>query len=334
MRAINCLSGLVLSVASISAVYADGSGPSPEAVSGLLKPVVTSTPHSALFGLALDQGRGVAVGVKGAIYESQDGGQRWSPVPEPPTRSALLSVSTRGGKAIAVGLSGLVLVSPEKGTWKKVESGTTNRLLTVDMNAAGLVVAAGEFGTVIRSTDGGQTWTSGGPDWSSFVTPENLGAGEPMIYATSVSEEGHITLAGEFGLIVRSPDAGATWQVLRAPVNGAPTLNGLFMQPAGSNSYAVGQRGELLISADGGNSWGRCTVETKLNFLGVTASPNGQVVITGMRVMYRSVNGGMTWDVVRDGDATSEWYQAVRTDPSSGRIYAVGHSGRIIQIGS
>lgn len=333
MRATICLLGAVLAVAGVYQAYAQEPGKSAEAASGILKPVVTSTPHSALFGLTLDQGRGVAVGAKGSIYESQDGGQNWAAVAQTPTHSALLSVSTRGGKAVAVGLSGLVLTSSEKGKWEKAESGTPNRLLSVDMNSSGLAVAAGEFGTVIHSTDAGKTWAAGGPDWSTFVTPDNLGAGEPMLYAAVVSEEGHITLAGEFGLIVRSKDGGATWQVLRAPVSGAATINGLYMQPAGSNSYAVGQRGELLISADGGDTWGRCTVATKLNFLGVSGSPNGQVVISGMRVMYRSVNGGMTWDLVRDGDAASEWYQAVRTDPS-GRIYAVGHSGRIIQIGS
>lgn len=334
MRTLNRLFWAAMAVAGVFPVYAEGPNVVPEAASGILKPVVTSTAHSALFGLTLDQDRGVAVGAKGAIYESQDGGQSWSMAAESPTRSALLSVSTRGGKAIAVGISGLILTSTGKGQWKKVESGTPNRLLTVALNSSGLAVAAGEFGTVIRSTDGGETWAAGGPDWSSFVTPDNLGAGEPMIYAAVVSDEGQVTLAGEFGLIVRSMDGGTTWQVLRAPMNGAPTINGLFMQAAGSSSYAVGQRGEMLISTDGGNSWGRCTVETKLNFLGVTAAPNGHVVISGMRVMYRSVNGGMTWDLVRDGDATTEWYQAVRTDPSSGRIYAVGHSGRIIQIGS
>ena len=101
-----------------------------------------------------------------------------------------------------------------------------------------------------------------------------------------------------------------------------------------SDCYAVGQQGELLVSPDGGESWGRCTTTTKLNFLGVSASSAGEVVISGVRVMYRSVNGGMTWDSVRDGDATTDWYQSVRTEPASGKIFAVGHSGRIIRIGT
>jgi hypothetical protein len=72
----------------------------------------------------------------------------------------------------------------------------------------------------------------------------------------------------------------------------------------------------------------------KSNFLGVAASPDGHVVVTGMRVMMRSENAGMSWEAVEEGDTTTDWYQAVRTESSSGHIIAVGHSGRIIQIGS
>lgn len=334
MRAIYCLLGVVLSAVSHapSAEVSTALASAPQ--EGILKTVASSTAHSALFGLAFDGSRGIAVGVKGAIHESADGGKTWKAVDKTPTQTALLAVATQDGRAIAVGLTGTVLVSERANAWERVDSGSTARLISVDLNPAGLVVAGGEFGAVIVSRDGGRSWTPGGPDWSAFVTPENLGAGEPMIYAVSVSDDGQITLAGEFGLIVRSDDSGSTWRVLRSPVKGEPTINGMFIQPAGANSYAVGQEGELLISADGGETWGRCTTGTKLNFLGVGASANGQVVVSGMRVMYRSVNGGMTWDQVTEGDAATEWYQSVRVEPDSGRIYLVGHSGRIVQVGT
>lgn len=299
----------------------------------LLKTVISGIPHSALFGLSFDQGQGVAVGAAGAIFESADGGASWNRVGQSPTKLAFLSVSKRGPHTVAVGQTGLVAVSAA-GKWVLGESGTEARLMVVDVNSSGLAVAAGQFGTVLKSADGGRTWRPTAPDWSVMAQKDHFGTGEPSMYGAVVAESGQITLAGEFGVIVRSDDGGASWRVLRPVDPAAATLSALHLVPAGQgNSYAVGQKGELLISADGGETWGRCPIETDLNFLGVSASAKGHVVVSGMRVMYRSVNGGMTWNSVQEGDTTTDWYQVVRTEDRSGKIYAVGHSGKIVEIG-
>lgn len=302
-----------------------------EADGSAFEPVRTATPHSALFGLAFDGERGIAVGIKGAIIESSDGGRTWEPV-KGPGSGALLAVAARGGRAVAVGLSGAVFTSSRSGEWTAATSGVTQRLLGVDMNASGLAVAVGEFGTVLVSNDWGATWVRKAPDWSALATRDNPGFAEPMIYGVAVADSGALTLAGEFGLIARSNDAGASWRVVTPPRAGVPTLNALHMREPGRNSYAVGQEGEIQVSADGGETWMRCTSSTPLNFLGVAATDNGEeVVVTGMRVMYRSRNNGVTWEHVTSGDARSDWYQAVRAVPGRNEIYAVGHSGRIIK---
>lgn len=315
-------------------VISVGSGNQQKPEAQLIKTVISGVPHSALFGLSFAQGRGLAVGTGGRIFESADAGTTWTPLEQSPTSLAFLAVSQRGNDAVAVGQAGLVAVSAAAGKWQLGKSGTDARLLVVDLNSSGLAVAAGEFGTVIKSRDGGRTWSSTAPDWSLMASKDHFGTGEPTIYAVTVSDSGQITLAGEFGVMVRSVDGGATWRVLRPVDPSAATVHALFLQPAGEgNSYAVGQKGELLISPDGGEIWGRCTTGTDLNFLGVSASPNGEVVISGMRVMYRSTTRGMTWESIDEGDTTTDWYQAVRTEAQSGKIFAVGHSGKIIQIG-
>jgi photosystem II stability/assembly factor-like uncharacterized protein len=301
---------------------------------GVVHSILTGIPHSSLYGLSFAQSRGIAVGARGAIFETLDAGANWTRVPDPPTHLALLSVATRGDHAIAVGQTGVVAVSEGKGKWTLGASNSTARLLVVDVNSAGLAVAAGEFGTVLKSTDAGRTWAPAAPDWSAMADKEHFGTGEPTIFGAVVNESGQITLAGEFGVIVRSDDAGATWRVLRAVDPQAPTLHALFLQsPMDGNSFAVGQKGELLSSLDGGETWGRIETHTELNFLGVSASATGEVVISGMRVMMRSTNCGLTWESVEEGDTTTDWYQAVRTEPGSGKIYAVGHSGKIVRVG-
>lgn len=314
---------MVFASSAVRAVQGEAAGAEFEAVH-------SGTPHAALFGLAFDGDRGVAVGIKGAIVESTDAGKTWAPIERPGT-AALLAVAARGGRAVAVGLSGVVFVSTEPGKWTPGNSGVTQRLLGVDINASGLAVAVGEFGTVLISNDGGATWAPRAPDWSTLATRENPGFAEPMVYGVAVADSGAVTVAGEFGLIARSDDGGASWRIVSPPKAGEPTINALHMAAAGSNSYAVGQQGEILVSADGGETWMRCTSATKLNFLGVAATGSGEVVITGMRVMYRSRNNGLSWEQITSGDARSDWYQAVRAVPGRNEMYAVGHSGRIIK---
>lgn len=300
----------------------------------LIKTLSQGIPHAAFFGLSFEGNKGVAVGAGGSIYESSDSGLTWKPVQHGLTELALLAVDKRAGRTVAVGQFGLVMVEDGQGKWSKIDTDSKSRMYSVGLSPSGMAVAVGEFGTVRKSPDGGKNWSSIAPDWSAFADPESPGTGEPSLFSVQVSDTDAITIAGEFGVMLRSVDAGASWQVLRPVKPKASTIFAMHIVPLGQgNSFAVGQTGELLVSSDGGTTWSGCTSQTAMNFLGVSASPSGQVVITGMRVMMRSLNGGMTWDPVVEGDTTTDWYQAVRTAPDSGQIMAVGHAGRIIRIG-
>ena len=323
-------------LAALALVLGTSNSVSDQSQVSVYEAVRTETPHSALFGLDFDGDHGVVVGIKGfspVILESSDGGATWRDA-ESPSESPFLSVAIEGGKAVAVGVSGAVATAQASQKWAQVESGVSERLLGVDMNAAGLAVAVGAFGTVLRSVDWGKTWESKPPDWGELATRENPSFAEPTIYGVHVTDSGQITLAGEFGLIARSDDEGENWRILTAPKAGSPTLNAVLIGEAGKYSFAVGQEGLILKSRDAGETWIRCRVRTGHNFHDIAVSENGEVIVTGMRVMYRSTNGGKSWREIRSEDARSDWYQSVSVAPSTGRIYAVGHSGRIIQFES
>lgn len=306
----------------------------PETKPGLIRTIIQGIAHSAFFGISFEQSKGVAVGMGGAINESSDGGQTWAPISHGLTELALLSVDRRGPHTIAVGQAGAVMIEEQPGKWALIDAGTPSRLFSVSVNSTGLAIAVGEFGTLLKSPDGGRTWAPAAPDWSQYADAESFGTGEPNMYAAHVSESGEITVAGEFGVILRSNDQAASWTVLRPVTAGVPTLFALYIPADGlGNSYAVGQTGELLLSPDNGLTWAKCNTSTQSNFLGVTASASGEVVVTGMRTMYRSSNGGVTWESIEEGDTKTDWYQAVRTVPTTGKVLAVGHSGKVIQIG-
>jgi len=315
-----------IALATCCAVAAAANAPTPAAPKHV-KVIQTGTAHEAFFGLSFDGKQGLAVGAGGSIAETRDGGAKWTPVVQKATPLSLLAVDRKGKYAIAVGQLGTVVIEAAPGRWVAAESGSKSRLLSVDVNSAGLAIATGEFGAILKSTNGGRSWTSASPDWASLMS----NGAEPHMYSAQVSETGEITVAGEYGLILRSSDGGASWQTLRAGDPATPSIFALYLGRDGAG-FAVGQSGSILASADGGATWAPVASGTGANLLGVTTAPGGRVVITGMRALLISGDGGSSWTTVVEGDTATAWYQAVRTVEPDGAVLAVGHTGRIIRV--
>jgi photosystem II stability/assembly factor-like uncharacterized protein len=312
----------------IAAVVAAGAACSALAAGPAAEPVVTGTAHQALFSVALDGAQGLAVGAGGEVLTSTDGGQHWQPEAKSPTTQALLGVALAGDRAIAVGQAGLIYVRAGSGAWSAAASGTEERLFGVDFNASGVAAAVGAFGKILRSTDGGATWASIAPSWpDGGFTDQGL---EPHLYAVDVAADGTITCVGEFGLVLRSGDAGVTWQVLH---KGEASLFALDLRADGVG-YAVGQGGTILRTVDGGATWLAVPSGSQANLLGVHSSADGRVVVTAMRDLLAS-DDGVAWHRIEGGDFGSAWYSGVVTTGSGASATAliVGHSGRIVRIG-
>ncbi len=286
-------------------------------------PVLTGTVHDSLFSVSFDGKHGLAAGAPGYVLETTDGANTWTPLKNIPTRLALLGIALKGDHAIAVGQQGLVL--KREGTeWKKIESGTQERLLSVSVNSSGAAVAVGAFGTVLSSADGGSTWTPVKPVWEQFAEAGT----EPHVYAAHIDEAGTITIAGEFALILRKAAGSDEWKLLN---KGEASLFALYLGTGGIG-YAVGQNGTVLRSNDGGTSWAKLDAGTQAILLGVSASSDDRVTVTGMRDMRYSPDGGQSWTAVTGGGVNTLWYQGIGQPEGSSAALAVGQAGRILKI--
>lgn len=290
-----------------------------------IKPLVSGTVHDALFSIAFDQDAGIAVGAAGAIFNTADGGKTWKAVTPAPTPLSLLGADIKASRQIVVGQTGLVLVNEAAAGWKKMESGTSERLFAVSANAAGVAVTVGSFGVVLKSEDGGHSWKSVAPDWSAYTED----GAQPHLYAAQVDDAGVMTIAGEFGLILRSSNGGIDWRPLH---KGDASIFALELRPDGVG-YAVGQSGTVLHTVDGGATWQMVDVKTQAILLGVHSSADGQVVLTGMRDMLLSTDAGLTWRHVVSEEITTSWFGGVAQAAAGSPILAVGQAGRIIRVG-
>jgi photosystem II stability/assembly factor-like uncharacterized protein len=99
------------------------------------------------------------------------------------------------------GDAGTILHTKSEGKrWAVLNSGTKESLHAITGRSDGLVVAVGDAGMIVRSTDGGQTFESVGGTVRTALRD---------IYA----DEETIFTIGDDGVVLRSLDEGATWQL-------------------------------------------------------------------------------------------------------------------------
>jgi hypothetical protein len=127
------------------------------------------------------------------------------------------------------------------------------------------VAAAGYFGTVLVSADGGATWSA-----------PATGTDEPL-YAVALGPAGELWAAGRDGVVLRSTDGGATFSRRKTPFD--RHVFGLFA-PAADTVLAVGDFGLQLHSRDGGARW-ECIPREEDVILGRIAPAGADAVVAG-----------------------------------------------------
>jgi len=103
----------------------------------------------------------VAVGQNGSIVLSTDSGDRWHLSAD--AANNLNAVDSNAGHVVAVGDGGVISRNTNngaKGSWSVVASGTVSNLNDVLFLTGAIVLAVGDAGTIIGSTDRGATWST------------------------------------------------------------------------------------------------------------------------------------------------------------------------------
>lgn len=252
--------------------------------------------HAVMLSIAQAGARNVAVGERGVAIYSDDAGKNWqqASVPVSVTLTGVSFPSAESGWAI--GHAGVVLNSRDGGrSWSKqidglalaklelsaaqssgderrirlanrlVADGADKPLLAVHFWNENRGVVLGAYGLIFGTEDGGKNWTS----WMGRL--EN-----PMgMHLNAISVEGdRVFIAGEQGLLLRSTDAGASFQRLE------PGYIGSWFAVTQSAGHVVlaGLRGTVYASADGGDSWSQSVVPAPTTILSAVRIPDGRII--------------------------------------------------------
>ncbi len=225
-----------------------------------------------------NENHGFAVGDKSTLAETMDGGQSW--------QARKVEQPTEGGSnPDAEAELALAIQDP----------------IFYDIRFANETTGwiAGEFGHLLKTNDGGKTWT---PQQKSLMTPES-GIVDPMDLPTFFGEftlsDQEALAAGLDGRIARTRDGGATWRF--EPMKLAfPLLDPLYqpyVTPDG-NAWVVGAAGEVVRLAPGETQWTRANlgmqIYTWLRAVDFADAQNGWLV-GGFGTILRTGDGGKTW---------------------------------------
>lgn len=123
------------------------------------RPIPPTVGDCYLVGLACsDKKRWLVVGAGGVILASEDSGRTWKSQASPVKKSLQSVAWSDSHTATIVGDRGLILQSIDGSSWTERKSGTSFRLNAVEYVSPSIGFAVGQFGTVLRTDDGGRTW--------------------------------------------------------------------------------------------------------------------------------------------------------------------------------
>jgi photosystem II stability/assembly factor-like uncharacterized protein len=238
----------------------------------------------------LDQNRGWAVGSRGALLSTIDGGKSWQAKAHP-TEDTIRDI----------------YFYDEQNGWLVCERNIYD-LRSNDESRAYLM----------NTSDGGQNWER--------VNMRGAVVDVRLVRAI-FSPGGRGWAFGEGGAIYTTRDSGASWIRLRAPTPFL-LLGGTFIDE--NSGWLVGAGATILQTSDGGETWHHATLlnatNVRFNSISFVDGRLGWAVGSGGTI-YRTINGGRTWQRQNSGVA-SDLLDVKFFDPVEG--WVVGNQGTIL----
>jgi photosystem II stability/assembly factor-like uncharacterized protein len=271
-----------------------------------------------------------------ALLRTTDGGNSWGRIPAPPTRYSMDSASGVRDVRFANTQDGWAF-GPE--LWATHDGGTHWHQITVDPSPQLMVEDVEAVNGTVHAaylTDKVHIATSavGEDAWRTSPTSVELGAG-PVPAA-------RITLQGGSGWLIENDRTvvggarlvGGSWQPWTPPCASAGGPATLTASTA-TDVVALCQEGvwsgsvladRVYVSTDGGTTFKLGgTVPSKPSTATVVGSPSAGTMVVGGTTsdelhgaLFRSSDGGGTWDMVYRGDKESAWIDLGLTTPTNG----------------
>lgn len=311
---------------------ATADGPAPATAPVTSEAMPNAVTQALILGIVDSNSRAVAVGERGQVLVSESRSD-WRQVDGVPTRATLTAVDAVGENVWAVGHDGTILHSGDGGLHWTLQRVDVLRppsddeewnprqgvpLLDILMLDAQHGFAIGAYSLMLRTDDGGATWTpvnvTAAPDdlgdaaddaiadeapaeGEDAYDDENWTIAEDELVLDEESDphfngivrtgSGALFIVAERGAGFRSRDGGTTWERIQLPYQGS-MFGAIGFE--GDHLLAYGMRGNAFETTDLGDNWTELTTGTDLSLMGGAALPDAGVVLVGVNgiVLHRS----------------------------------------------
>lgn len=170
--------------------------------------------------------------------------------------------------------------------WESLNSNVIVTLPGIDFFDGSLGLAVGAGGTIIKTTDGGDTWT-----------PKPSGVGT-LLRDVKFVDANTAYACGINGIVIKTTDAGETWTD-KSPGIPADLLEVHFIDTV--TGWVCGQSGRIRRTDDGGTNWTNQNIGgTTLTSIYFINANEGWTVGAGGRILI-SIDGGASWAVQVSG---------------------------------
>jgi photosystem II stability/assembly factor-like uncharacterized protein len=241
--------------------------------------------QSLLLGGATAGTRLVAVGERGHIMLSDDGGRDWRQA-EVPTRATLTAVYFPAPEqGWAVGHDMTILHTADGGEhWTLQHRAPEEQrpLLSVWFRDIDNGYAIGAYGAFLVTINGGRSWAA-----------KRMSDDDYHLNGLATLSDGTMFMAGEAGSLYMSTDEALTWYPLESPYHGS------FFGILALDSDALliyGLRGRVYRSEDRGRHWQAVETPTESSLMGGRVLPDGRAALVGLGgVLLVSNDGGRSF---------------------------------------
>ncbi len=183
--------------------------------------------------------------------------------------------------------------------------------------------AAGYYGTILKTTDGGKNWT--------HISLPNT----DLIRRIQFLDKDSGWLVTHRGRIMSSQDGGTTWKIRYSVDNQINLRNIRFLDD--SVGWAVGHEGTILYTNDGGETWANQSLSNftgrdlpRLN--GLTVLSKNRAMLAGeFGVIAETLDSGRTWTIISPPDIKATFTEIEQV---GNFVLAVGLDGVVVQIQS
>jgi photosystem II stability/assembly factor-like uncharacterized protein len=175
--------------------------------------------------------------------------------------------------------------------------------------------AAGAVGTILKTTDGGETWVA-------LTSGSAAGFRDMYFHDASIG-----FVVGSGGEILRTDDGGTTW--VPQTSNTTEVLREVIFPVDDQTGYVAGDNGTILKTTNGGTTWVVQTEGTFLDLLGIDFPVDTQ---TGYAAgwageMVKTTDGGANWNSLNSGTTNHLYDVLFPVDTQTG--YACGNAGEM-----